>query len=91
MPTLQEQQDLMNNEEERNAYTKRLGNMLLLKQKMNAKLRSSPFSVKREIYGKSDLLLTKKVAELDEWTKGTIENRQNYLAQLAITAWKIKP
>lgn len=79
------------NEEERNAYTKRLGNMLLLKQKMNAKLRSSPFSVKREIYGKSDLLLTKKVAELDEWTKETIENRQNYLAPLAIAAWKIKP
>ncbi len=79
------------NEEERNAYTKRLGNMLLLKQKMNAKLRSSSFSIKREIYGKSDLLLTKRVAELDGWTKEAIENRQNSLAQLAIAAWKIKP
>lgn len=79
------------NEEERKAYTKRLGNMLLLKQKMNSKLRSSSFSVKREIYAKSDLLLTKKIAKCDEWTKETIENRQNYLAQLAIEAWKIKP
>ena len=79
------------NEEERKAYTKRLGNMLLLKQKMNSKLRSSPFSVKREIYAKSDLLLTKRVAALDKWTTAAIKNRQNYLAQLAIEVWKIKP
>ena len=78
-------------EEDRNAYTKRLGNMLLLTERMNSKLRSSAFSIKREIYGKSDLLLTKKVAELDEWTKEAIENRQNYLAELALEAWKIKP
>jgi hypothetical protein len=78
-------------EEERNAYTKRLGNMLLLKHKMNAKLRSSSFSTKRETYKKSDLLLTKKVAKLKKWTKETIEARQNYLAQLATTAWTIKP
>lgn len=78
-------------EEERKAYTKRLGNMLLLKQKMNAKVRSSSFSTKRDIYSDSDLLLTKKVAESDEWTKEAIEERQNYLAGLAIKAWQTKP
>lgn len=78
------------NDEERKAYTKRLGNMLLLKQKMNSKLRSSSFSTKREIYAKSDLLLTKKVAEFDEWDKKAIEKRQDYMAQLAVEAWKIK-
>ena len=62
-----------------------------MKQKMNSKLRSSSFSVKREIYAKSDLMLTKKVVEHIEWTKETIENRQNYLAQLAVEAWKITP
>jgi hypothetical protein len=79
------------NDEERKAYTKRLGNMLLLKQKMNSKLRSSSFSIKREIYNKSDLLLTKSVAEHSEWTKETIENRQKDYAQLAVKAWKMKP
>jgi len=79
------------NDEERKAYTKRIGNMLLLKQKMNSKLRSSSFDMKRPIYAKSDLLLTKKIAEEGEWTKETIENRQNYLAQLAVKAWKLTP
>ena len=79
------------NEEERKAYTKRIGNMLLLKQKMNSKIRSSSFTVKREIYASSSLLLTKKIAEHSEWTKETIENQQDYLAKLAIEAWKIKP
>lgn len=78
-------------EEERKAYTKRLGNMLLLKQRMNSALRSSSFSSKREIYAKSELLLTKKAGELDEWNKETIRERQNYLAQLAVDAWKIEP
>lgn len=79
------------NDEERKAYTKRLGNMLLLKQKMNSKLRSSSFSIKREIYNKSDLLLTQSVAKHTEWTRETIENRQKDHAQLAVKAWKIKP
>ncbi len=78
-------------EEERKAYTKRLSNMLLLKQRMNVKLRNSAFSSKRDIYVQSNLLLTKKVAEFNEWTKEAIEERQKYLAELAVQAWKIKP
>jgi hypothetical protein len=76
-------------EEEKKAYTKRLGNMLLLKQKMNSTIRSSPFNTKRKIYAQSDLLLTKKVAKAVEWTKETIKDHQNYLAELAVKAWKI--
>ncbi|MBE0415149.1 MAG: DUF262 domain-containing protein [Dehalococcoidia bacterium] len=79
------------NEDDRRAYTKRLGNMLLLKEKMNSKLRNGPFDDKREVYKSSDLLLTKKVAEFDGWNKATIDERQNYLADLAVKAWSIKP
>jgi hypothetical protein len=78
-------------EDERKAYTKRLGNMVLLKQKMNARLRSASFDVKRPIFGESELLLTKRVADCNEWTEEAIEKRQNYLAELAVNAWKIKP
>jgi len=76
-------------EEEKRAYTKRIGNMLLLKQKMNSTIRSSPFNNKRKIYAQSDLLLTKRVAKAAEWTKETIKDHQNYLAELAVKAWKI--
>jgi hypothetical protein len=43
--------------EEAKGYTKRLGNMVLLTQKMNSRIRSSSFSVKRKVYEKSELLL----------------------------------
>ncbi|MBI2305549.1 MAG: DUF262 domain-containing protein [Chloroflexi bacterium] len=79
------------NEEERKAYGKRLGNMVLLSQKVNSKLRSSSFETKKDEYAKSSLLLTKKVAQRDQWTKQSIEEHQKYLADLAIKAWKTKP
>lgn len=79
------------NEEERKAYAKRVGNMLLLTEKMNSKLRNGPFDDKRKIYAKSNLTLTKEVAKCDEWTKEAIEDRQKYLAKLAVKAWGIKP
>jgi len=79
------------NDEERKAYSKRIGNMLLLKHKMNAEIRSSSFSEKRKIYEKSDLLLTKEVTKLSEWNKEEIEARQKSLSKLAVKAWEIKP
>lgn len=79
------------NDEERKTYRKRIGNMLLLKHKMNAEIRSSSFSEKSKIYEKSDLLLTKEVTKLSEWNKEEIEARQKLLAKLAVKAWEIKP
>lgn len=78
-------------EEERKAYTKRLGNMVLLRQRMNSSLRSGPFDSKRDIYSKSDLLLTRKVAERDDWDKQAIDTRQKWLAELAVKAWSVEP
>lgn len=77
-------------EEQRRAYTKRIGNMLLLKEKMNSKLRSSPFTEKAKFYEKSGLVLTKQVSESKQWTTKEIEERQKNLAQLAVEAWKLK-
>lgn len=78
-------------DEERKAYTKRLGNMLLLRQKMNSKLRNSPFDAKGKIYADSDLLLTKEVAKCNVWNKEAIEERQKLLADLTVKAWPIQP
>jgi len=78
-------------EEERKAYTRRIGNMLLLTERMNSKLRNDPYDEKCKIYAKSDLILTKEVAKYGEWTKEVIEERQKALAELAVRAWNIKP
>ena len=53
-------------EDERKAYTKRLGNMILLKQRMNASPRSTSFDVKCPIFEESELPLTKRVADCNE-------------------------
>jgi hypothetical protein len=34
--------------------------------------------------------LTRKVAEFDEWDEKAIEKHQDYMAKLAVEAWKIK-
>jgi hypothetical protein len=70
-------------------YAKRLGNMLLLTQRVNSKIKSGPFSVKRGVYEKSELLLTKSVAASTNWNKEAIDKRQKHLADLAVRAWKI--
>lgn len=78
-------------EEEANAYTSRLGNMVLLSQKINSKLRSGSFEDKRTVFEESDLYLTKQVAKYSQWDKEAIETHQNYLAELAINTWKLQP
>jgi hypothetical protein len=77
-------------EEEVKAYSVRLGNMVLLSQRTNSKIRSASFDVKRDIYEKSDLNLTKLVATYQQWNIETIENRQNDLAELALKIWKLE-
>lgn len=76
-------------DDERKAYTKRLGNLILLTQKMNSKLRSSSFDVKREIYAKSELTLTRQAADYSQWGTQAINGRQQYLAELAVKAWRL--
>jgi len=77
-------------EEDKRAYLNRIGNMVLLAQKMNSALRSAPFQEKKKIYAPSRLLLTARVAKFKEWTKKEIEERQRELAGLAVKAWSIK-
>lgn len=45
------------------ASTQRLGNLVLVEQGINASLGNRPFSVKRPVYGQSQLLLTRAITE----------------------------
>jgi len=77
-------------DEEAKTYVRRLGNMVLLKERMNSKLRSAPFEKKLTVYKKSELKLTKEVAAKKIWDKDAIERRQQKLAELALATWPLK-
>jgi hypothetical protein len=53
----------------------------------NSDLSSMTFDEKKAMYALSPMVLTKQIADLDEWTEDAIDARQEQLAQLAIKAW----
>lgn len=68
-------------------WSPRLGNVVLLRKTQNARLGNKGFEKKREVLKSSDLVLTKMVGALDEWTPQAIEERQARLADLALKVW----
>ena len=76
--------------EEHKAFAKRLGNLALLKTKINSDAKSSPFKDKKEIYNKSEFKTTSMLGQYTNWEIDDIEKRQTYLADLAIKAWPLK-
>lgn len=65
----------------------RLGNMTLLLASENSKLGNRPYPAKREAFAKSSLKITRNVATRETWSPQTIEERQRWLAEVAIRAW----
>jgi hypothetical protein len=74
-------------EDEVGNYATRLGNLVLLRASNNSDLKSSAFSVKKQVYGASPYLLTNMLAALPDWTPRAIDKRQETLADLAIQTW----
>jgi len=75
--------------EEHASYWKRIGNMILLRYKINSDLKSEPFQVKVPEYKKCSYKLTEQVTTLQDWTIETIRKRQVGLAKSALKAWPI--
>jgi hypothetical protein len=70
----------------------RLGNMSILETNLNREAGNAEYAVKRDIYQKSVIHLTKDVAELyDTWDERKIAARQRQLARAATSIWKITP
>jgi hypothetical protein len=75
------------------SYVKRVGNLALMRKTGNEGIGNENFTGKAKIYTKSELLLTKKIptyAIKGEWTKESIEVRQQSLAEMAVKAWPSK-
>lgn len=68
----------------------RLGNMALLESSKNRDIGNSAFSIKKPTLLTSTFVLTRKIAEENEnWTPESISVRQNSMARIATSVWRI--
>jgi hypothetical protein len=71
-------------------FVYRLGNMVMLEAGKNKDIANQPYASKRRVLKESSLTLTRELAEEnDDWTPARIEARQNKLANIATTVWRI--
>jgi len=69
---------------------KRLGNLALLKKKINTKAGNDSFSAKKNFYKKSDYYFTNLIASETKWDRIEIERRQDKMADIALKTWPLK-
>lgn len=68
----------------------RLGNMTLCETPLNRDMHNLSFTDKKVLLEKSDFATTKKVSTYLEWTPKQIQNRQQQMARLATSIWRIE-
>ena len=71
-------------------YHSRLGNMVLLKAKINSQIGNKGFAEKRKFLKGTDFRLTKQVADKKTWDPQDIEERQAKMARHAVSLWPLK-
>ena len=81
-------------EEEREHWTHRLGNLLLLNRRKNSQAQNYDFGKKKETYFKSSsgvavFALTTQVLQEPVWTPEVIERRQRELKAVLIDEWQL--
>ena len=73
------------------ANYKRLGNLCLLKQRINSEIGNLGFDAKKPALEASSFKLTSEIALENDWTDAEIMNRQKRLAAIALKAWRNDP
>ena len=66
-------------------YRDRLANLTL--SGVNAELGAKPFEEKRPIMKRSDVRLTRRIADEDAWNEAALERRAEDLADSVIALW----
>lgn len=69
---------------------KRLGNLALMKTKVNIKAGNDGFAFKKTFYAQSEYKLTSRLNQEKQWDRHSIERRQAYMANLAVKTWPAK-
>lgn len=71
------------------ALYNRLGNMVLLNAKKNARLGDAGFDEKRKVFSTSAFRLTRVVGKYSEWSEKEVDDRQAALAKVAVKTWPV--
>lgn len=71
-------------------YVYRLGNLTLLRSKLNADAANKSFKDKQQLaFSKSDLVLNHGLDTLAQWGENEIESRQREMAKVALRVWPL--
>jgi hypothetical protein len=80
-------------EEQREAWTHRLGNLVLLSKRKNSQARNFDFERKKREYfqrqGVTSFAITTEVINAKEWTLEILEERQNRLMETLSRIWRL--
>ena len=66
-----------------------LGNLTLMAQEYNSKLRNEDFEVKKNEYAKSNFFYTRELKNYSDWTSNQIQVRAKKLASAALKIWAL--
>lgn len=77
------------NPEVASAFARRIGNLALMRERMNALIGNDSFDEKRPHLAASNYELTAEMGKATSWGVDEIEARQRRLAELAVKSWPI--
>jgi len=77
--------------EEHSIFVHRIGNMVLLRRGENDRLGNKPWEEKKPVLEASDLVLTQRAGEKQEWTGAVIDALQNEMSAIALRTWPREP
>jgi hypothetical protein len=78
-------------EESAPVFVHRLGNQTLLSKSENDKIGNDSYTKKQEVFKDSEVCITRRLASVASWNEQAIEQRQKWMAELAVKAWPVKP
>jgi hypothetical protein len=77
-------------EEKHDRYVDRIGNYTLLAQKLNIKASNNPFSAKKKEYRKSNIKMTKEIADnYKTFRYKQVKKRSQEFAKIAVRIWSL--
>ena len=77
-------------DQQRESFTYRLGNLTLLSANRNRDMGNAGFAEKRPVYRASQFATTRRLAEeYDTWTVEKIRSRQTWMARQATSVWRV--
>lgn len=70
-------------------YIYRLGNLTLISSSFNRRMSNGQFPNKKQMYEKSEIVISNDICKYDSWGPREIETRQSELAKVAKLIWRI--